>query len=32
LVTAFAEHYNNRRLHGAIHYVAPGDKLAAARR
>lgn len=28
LVTAFVDHYNNRRLHSAIHFIAPADKLA----
>jgi hypothetical protein len=28
LVTEFATHYNEFRLHSAIGYVAPGDKLA----
>lgn len=28
LVAAFVDHYNNRRLHSAIHYVAPADMLA----
>ena len=28
VVTEFVEHYNNVRLHSAIGYVAPADKLA----
>lgn len=28
LVTAFVDHYNNRRLHSAIDFVTPVDKLA----
>lgn len=28
LVTAFVDHYNNRRLHSAINFIAPADKLA----
>ena len=28
LVHRFVEHYNNKRLHSAIGYVAPADKLA----
>lgn len=27
LVTDFVDHYNNRRLHSAIDYITPGDKL-----
>jgi len=27
LVTAFVDHYNNRRLHSAIGYITPNDKL-----
>jgi len=27
LVTDFVDHYNNRRLHSAIGYVTPMDKL-----
>jgi len=27
MVTSFVDHYNNRRLHGAIGYIAPFDKL-----
>jgi len=26
-VTAFVDHYNNRRLHSAIGYITPNDKL-----
>ena len=28
VVTEFVEHYNNVRLHGALGYVTPADKLA----
>ena len=28
LVTDFVEHYNNKRLHSAIGYITPKDKLA----
>ena len=28
LVTTFVDHYNNHRLHSAIGYIAPADKLA----
>ena len=28
LVTDFVEHYNNVRLHSAIGYITPADKLA----
>lgn len=28
LVSSFVDHYNNRRLHSAIGYVTPADKLA----
>ncbi len=28
LVASFVEHYNTRRLHSAIGYVTPADKLA----
>lgn len=28
LVTDFVDHYNNRRLHSAIAFIAPADKLA----
>jgi len=28
LVTDFVDHYNNRRLHSAIGYITPKDKLA----
>jgi putative transposase len=31
-VAAYVEHYNNVRLHGAIGYVAPADKLAGRER
>jgi transposase InsO family protein len=31
-VTAYVERYNNVRLHGAIGYVAPADKLAGRER
>ena len=27
LVTDFVDHYNNRRLHSAIGYITPKDKL-----
>ena len=27
LVTDFVDHYNNRRLHSAIGYITPNDKL-----
>ena len=27
LVTDFVDHYNNRRLHSAIGYITPADKL-----
>ncbi len=27
-VTGYVEHYNHERLHSAIGYVAPADKLA----
>ena len=28
VVAAFVEHYNNHRLHSAIDYVTPADRLA----
>ena len=28
LVAGYVEHYNNVRLHSAVGYVAPADKLA----
>ena len=28
LVIDFVDHYNNRRLHSAIEYITPKDKLA----
>ena len=28
LVAAFVEHYNHRRLHSALDYVTPADRLA----
>ena len=28
IVTGYVEHYNTRRLHSAIGYVAPADKMA----
>jgi hypothetical protein len=31
-VTAYVQHYNHRRLHSAIGYVAPADKLAGLER
>ena len=27
LVTGFVDHYNNQRLHSAISYITPNDKL-----
>jgi hypothetical protein len=32
LVARFVHHYNHVRLHGAIGYVAPADKLAGRER